>query len=49
MRSIFERLMLDVMYELPSRDDIECVKINRSVVEGKRPPTFRKKASKDAA
>ena len=49
LRSIFERLMLDVMYELPSRDDIESVKINRNVVEGKRPATFRKKPSQDAA
>ena len=41
--------MLDVMYELPSRDDVDTVRINRAVVEGKRPATFRKKASKDAA
>ena len=49
LRSIFEKLMLDVMYELPSRDDVDIVRINRAVVEGKRPATFRKKASKDAA
>ncbi len=49
LRSIFEKLMLDVMYELPSRDDVDTVRINRAVVEGKRPATFRKKASKDAA
>ena len=49
LRSIFERLMLDVLYELPSRDDIESVKINRNVVEGKRPATFRKKPNQDAA
>ncbi len=49
LRSIFERLMLDVMYELPSRRDIESVKINRGVVEGKRQATFRKKPNKDAA
>ena len=49
LRSIFEKLMLDIMYELPSRDDVDSVRINRSVVEGKRPATFRKKASKDAA
>ena len=49
LRSIFEKLMLDVMYELPSRGDVESVKINRAVVEGKRPPTFRKKPNKDAA
>ena len=49
LRSIFEKLMLDVMYELPSRDDVDTVRINRAVVEGKRPATFRKKANKDAA
>ena len=49
LRSIFEKLMLDIMYELPSREDVDTVKINRSVVEGKRPATFRKKPNKDAA
>lgn len=49
LRSIFEKLMLDVMYELPGRDDVDSVKINRAVVEGKRPATFRKKPNKDAA
>ncbi|MGY8686544.1 MAG: ATP-dependent Clp protease ATP-binding subunit ClpX [Verrucomicrobiales bacterium] len=49
LRSIFEKLMLDVMYELPDRDDVESVRINRAVVEGTRPATFRKKPNKDAA
>lgn len=48
LRSIFEKIMLDVMYEVPSRNNIASVTINRSVVEGKRPPIMRKKRA-DAA
>ncbi|MDA0811908.1 MAG: ATP-dependent Clp protease ATP-binding subunit ClpX [Verrucomicrobia bacterium] len=47
LRSIFERIMLDVMYEVPSRDDIKGVTINKSVVEGERPPILRKKKKQD--
>ena len=49
LRSTLERLMLDLMYELPSRDDIADVTINRAVVEGKKTPLIRKKQDKDAA
>lgn len=49
LRSIFERIILDTMFELPGRDDVESVKVNRAVVEGRKPALFRKKASKDAA
>ena len=49
LRSIFEKIMLDVFYELPGRDDVEAVRINRAVVEGRRPPVFKKKGKKDAA
>jgi len=49
LRSLLEKLMLDLMYEIPSRDDIAEVTINRGVVEGKREPLIRKKQSKDAA
>ena len=50
LRSIFERLMLDVMYDIPSRDDVESVTINASVVTGERPPIIRKRRTdKDAA
>jgi ATP-dependent Clp protease ATP-binding subunit ClpX len=48
LRSIFENLMLDLMYELPSREDVESVTFNRAVVEGKKPPILRKKRA-DAA
>lgn len=49
LRSLFERIMLDIMYEVPSRGDIAEVTVNRAVVEGKRPPLIRKKQDKDAA
>ena len=41
--------MLDLMYEIPSREDITSVMINRAVVEGKRQPILRKKQEKDVA
>ncbi len=49
LRSLLERLMLDVMYDLPSREDIADVTINRAVVEGRRSPLIRKKQDQDAA
>ena len=49
LRSLLEKLMLDLMYEIPSRDDVAEVTINRAVVEGTREPLIRKKQSKEAA
>jgi len=49
LRSMLERIMLDIMYEVPSREDIAEVTINRGVVEGRKPPIIRKKQDKDAA
>jgi ATP-dependent Clp protease ATP-binding subunit ClpX len=49
LRSMLERIMLDIMYDVPSREDIAEVTINRAVVEGKRLPLIRKKQDKDAA
>lgn len=50
LRSLFEKMMLDVMFDIPSRDDVEMVTINRQVVTGERPPSIRKKRSdKNAA
>ncbi len=49
LRSMFERIMLDVMYEIPSRKEITSVTINRSVVEGKRGAIMRQKPDKSAA
>jgi ATP-dependent Clp protease ATP-binding subunit ClpX len=49
LRTILEKIMLDVMYEVPSRADIAEVTVNRGVVEGKRPAIVRRKQDKDAA
>ena len=49
LRSIFEKIMLDIMYDIPSRNDIADVTINRAVVEGKRSPIIRKRQDKSAA
>ena len=50
LRSIFEKMMLDVMFDIPSREDIEAVTINRAVVTGERPPLIRRRrADEDAA
>jgi len=50
LRSIFERMMLDVMFDVPSRDDVDTVTINRQVVTGEKPPAIRRRsASQDAA
>ncbi len=50
LRSIFEKMMLEVMFDIPSRDDIESVTISRQVVTGEKPPAIRRKrADQDAA
>jgi ATP-dependent Clp protease ATP-binding subunit ClpX len=49
LRAMLERLMLDIMYDIPSREDVAEVTINRLVVEGKRQPLIRRKQDKDAA
>ncbi|MBK8092925.1 MAG: ATP-dependent Clp protease ATP-binding subunit ClpX [Verrucomicrobiaceae bacterium] len=43
LRSIFERIMLDVMYDVPSRMDVRSVTINEGVVRGERSPLLRKR------
>ncbi len=48
LRSIFERLMLDVMFEIPSRQDIESVTINAASVKGDKPPAMKKRRSSAA-
>ena len=47
LRSIFERVMLEVMFDVPSRDDVEMVTINRQVVLGERAPSLRRKKGAD--
>lgn len=50
LRSIMENLTLEIMYEIPDRDDIDEVVINRDVVLGKKKAVFKKSESKkDAA
>jgi ATP-dependent Clp protease ATP-binding subunit ClpX len=43
LRSIFERIMLNIMFEIPSRDDLDSVTISREVVEGSQDPILKKK------
>ncbi len=43
LRSIMEGVMMDVMYEIPSRDDIEAVVITEDTVNGKETPKVRLK------
>jgi ATP-dependent Clp protease ATP-binding subunit ClpX len=42
LRSIMENLMLEVMFELPQRDDVTEVSVDAAVVAGKRRPTLRR-------
>jgi ATP-dependent Clp protease ATP-binding subunit ClpX len=49
LRSLLEKLMLDVMYEIPATNDVECVKITKPVVLGEQSPILQRKAVKAAA
>jgi ATP-dependent Clp protease ATP-binding subunit ClpX len=49
LRSLIEKIMLDIMYEAPDRDDLTGVTINRAVVEGRRSAMVRRRQEKDAA
>jgi ATP-dependent Clp protease ATP-binding subunit ClpX len=49
LRSMLERIMLDVMFDIPSREDVAEVTVTRAVVEGKKQPSVRRKQDKDAA
>jgi ATP-dependent Clp protease ATP-binding subunit ClpX len=40
LRSIIEGIMLEMMYDLPSRDDVEKCIITKDVVDNKIPPTL---------
>jgi ATP-dependent Clp protease ATP-binding subunit ClpX len=44
LRSIMENIMLEVMYELPQRDDVTEVVIDAGVVAGRRKPLMRRAA-----
>jgi ATP-dependent Clp protease ATP-binding subunit ClpX len=49
LRSLLEGMMLDLMYDIPSRDDVEEVIINRAVAEGQRGPIIKRKELRKAA
>lgn len=49
LRSLLERMMLDVMYDIPSNEDIVSVKITQAVVRGEASPLIRRKTSQAAA
>jgi ATP-dependent Clp protease ATP-binding subunit ClpX len=49
LRSILEKLMLDVMFDVPSSGDINSIKITKSVVSGDSKPVVRRKNDKAAA
>ena len=49
MRSLLEKLMLEVMYEVPGSEDILHVKITRPAVLGEARPIIRRKADQKAA
>ena len=49
LRSLLEKLMLDVMFEVPSSEDILHVKITKPVVAGDAKPIIRRRADQKAA
>src|SRR5258708_4515764 len=49
LRSLLEKLMLDVMYDIPNSDDVLTVKITRNVVLGESKPIIRRKQDQAAA
>jgi ATP-dependent Clp protease ATP-binding subunit ClpX len=49
LRSLLEKLMLDVMYDVPSSEDIMHVNITQQVVTGQCKPLIRRKHGRAAA
>lgn len=49
LRGILEKIMLDVMYEIPGTDDIIAVKITRPVVLDQAKPIIRRRQNQAAA
>jgi ATP-dependent Clp protease ATP-binding subunit ClpX len=49
LRSLMEKLMLDLMYDLPGRDDISHVTITQKMVQGEGQPKLRHRVRKEAA
>ncbi|HEX3729478.1 MAG TPA: ATP-dependent Clp protease ATP-binding subunit ClpX, partial [Opitutaceae bacterium] len=49
LRSIMENLMLEVMYDLPQRDDVAEVLIDAGVVAGRKRPILRRHSKTEPA
>ena len=49
LRSLLEKLMLDVMFDIPTSDDVVGIKITKAVVLGEVKPLRRLKADQAAA
>ena len=49
LRGMIEKVMLDIMYDIPSHEDIAGVKITRAAVRGEAKPVLRRKQNKAAA
>ncbi len=49
LRAMVERLMRDVMFEIPGSEDVAGVTVNRAVVTGEAPPLIRRKTDQEAA
>jgi ATP-dependent Clp protease ATP-binding subunit ClpX len=49
IRALLEKLMLNVMYEIPSARDIQAIKITRAVARGDAEPLITRKAGQAAA
>jgi ATP-dependent Clp protease ATP-binding subunit ClpX len=49
LRSLLEKLMLDIMYDVPSSDDILQINITEEVVSGQCKPLIRRKHGRAAA
>jgi ATP-dependent Clp protease ATP-binding subunit ClpX len=49
LRSLLEKLMLDVMYEVPSSEDVLHVHVTQPVVRGEARPLIRRKTGRAAA
>ena len=49
LRGLIEKLMLDVMYDVPGSNDIAGLTITRAAVRGESPPLVRRKTRRAAA
>jgi len=49
LRSILESVMLDVMFDVPSQDDIASCVVDAGVVNGEHPPILKKRRKRGGA